>query len=219
MTFLGNTNLVAGTAEDIPRLLLALEKDGIDVRANPDLYIRAYPQFGAEEAREIRERSSLGAMGKTVRVFVIATPGMTGEAQNALLKTFEEPTGNAMFFIIVPSPITLLGTLRSRTQMYSLPPLKKNANTTEPEIDAGAFLKAQPQKRLDMLKPLLEKGDDDKRDIAGILQFLSSLEKKMAEGKSREGFQALYRARQFIMDKGALVKPLLEQTALLIPRI
>ncbi len=217
MELSGNVHVIRGTAEDIPHLLVFLEKGGMVVRANPDMYVRAYAHFGADEARELRERSSLGAIGKSPRVFIIATPGMTVEAQNALLKTLEEPSGNAMFFILVPSPGTLLPTLLSRAQRLSLPEGKPRV--VEPEVDAGVFLKALPQKRLDMLKPLLEKGDDDKRDVGAILDFLSSVEHQIANGKTREGLRALYRARAYIMDKGALVKPLLEQMALLIPRM
>ena len=74
-----------------------------------------------------------------------------------------------------------------------------------------------------MLKPLLEKDEDDLRDVAAILAFLSSLEREMVQESLRvsfrEGIESVYRARKYVMDKGALVKPLLEQVAILSPRI
>ena len=95
-------------------------------------------------------------------------------------------------------------------------------------VDAKKFLAALPAKRLDMLKPLLEKGEDEKRDLGAILVFLASLERvfamdgpsvsKAMEGK-REGLESVYRARKYATDKGALVKPLLEQVALLAPKM
>lgn len=217
---IGNVHLIAGTADDIPALKAFLGKEGIETRSNPDVYVRTYESFGVDEARELRERAYLGAVGDGPRIFIISAPGMTSEAQNAFLKTLEEPPANAMFFIIVPSPETLLPTLRSRAQSLLLP-LKKMGDTTVSvsEVDANAFLKALPQKRLDMLKPLLEKNDDDKRDTSAILLFLSSLERAMFKSHSRDGIRAVYLARKYIMDKGALVKPLLEQVALLTPRI
>lgn len=89
-------------------------------------------------------------------------------------------------------------------------------------MDARAFLAAPPAKRLDMLKPLLEKGEDDKRDTGAIIAFLASLEGILASkfsAEMREGVRALYRARAYLGDKGALVKPLLEQLAILVPRV
>jgi DNA polymerase III delta prime subunit len=206
----GHAHLIRSDASCIEPLLDLLEKEGIECRGNADTYLREYRQFGVEEARELRERASSRALGER-RVFIIATPSITAEAQNALLKTLEEPPAGALFFFIVPAPEVLLPTLRSRTQILSLSyKIEKN----DERLDAKKFLAAPVVKRLDMLKPLLEKGDDDKRDTGAILAFLSSLEKEMAE--QPESLRALYRARKYIGDRGALVKPLLEQMALLV---
>lgn len=217
MVLLGNTYLAAGNSEDIPEILAFLGKEGFDTEGNPDLYVKAYTHFGIDEARELRSRAFLRAISGR-RIFIIATPDMNREAQNALLKILEEPPGDALFFFILPSPESLLPTLRSRTQMLKLEKRK------EKNSDAEAFLKATPEKRLDLLKPLLEKDEDDKRDLGAILAFLAALEarlEKHPEGlpAGRHGLHTIYRARKYITDKGALVKPLLEQVALLLPRV
>ena len=214
----GHAYLIAGNEETIPSVAGLLEAQGIEVRGNPDIYVRAYAQFGVDEARELRERASARAISEERRVFIIAALGMTKEAQNALLKTLEEPPGNAMFFIIVPSPEMLLSTVRSRMERLVLSS-KKPTEDAPQLVDTSKFLSATPEKRLDMLKPLLEKDDDDKRDIGAILAFLASLERTLAKGSGNEGLRAVYRARKYVMDKGALVKPLLEQIALLTPRV
>ena len=206
----GNTHVVSGGPGCLQDVLSFLREEGIETEGNPDLYVRAYKQFGIDEARELRERASLRALGKR-RVFVIAAPDLNREAQNALLKTLEEPPGNALFFFVLPYPESLLPTLRSRVQILQV---KRGLET---RTDAKVFLAATPEKRMDMLKPLLEKGDDDKRDLGAILAFLSSLEEKLE--KSPEGLGTIYRTRKYITDKGALVKPLLEQVALLVPRM
>ncbi|RJQ35034.1 hypothetical protein C4556_00745 [Candidatus Parcubacteria bacterium] len=211
----GHAYLVAGGAETIPAVAVLLGKEGVSISGNPDVYIRTYGQFGVDEARELRERASARAVSGARRIFIVATPGMTNEAQNALLKTLEEPPGNAMFFIIVPSPDMLLSTVRSRVERLTLSPKKRILE--DGMVDAETFLSAAPEKRLDMLKPLLEKDDDDKRDIGAIVEFLASLERALL--KEPEGLRAVYRARKFATDKGALIKPLLEQVALLTPRI
>ena len=149
------------------------------------------------------------------RVFVIAAPDINREAQNALLKTLEEPAGNSLFVLIVPSPQTLLPTLRSRLQTLVL----DNVRVRNESVDAKQFLSALPQKRLDLLKPLLEKGEDEKRDLGAILSFLASLERAVGKKADAAGLHAIYRARKYVADRGALVKPLLEQVALLVPRV
>lgn len=208
----GNVHLVAGTAATIPALLSLLEKEGVRTVGNPDIYVREYRQFGVDEARELRGRASSKAVAGDRRIFITATPGMTNEAQNVLLKTLEEPPADAMFFFIVPAPEMLLSTLRSRAQMLVLA-----SGVGRGLINAEQFLAATPQKRLDMLKPLLEKDVDDRRDLGAILGFLSSLERSL---EKRPGeLHAVYRARKYVGDKGALIKPLLEQVALLVPVI
>jgi hypothetical protein len=210
-SLVGNVQLAAGNAEAIPAVLALLETEGISTRANPDVYVRAYQRFGIDEARELSERASSRAIAADRRVFIVAAPVMTADAQNALLKTIEEPPGDALFFFIVPSPQTLLATFRSRAQVVEV---RAPDVFHEGSVDAKKFLAATPSDRLDMLKPLLEKDADDKRDQGAIITFLSSVERRL--GNNPDGLRALYRARKYIGDKGALVKPLLEQLALLV---
>ena len=214
----GNVHLVAGNTERIPQVLALLKSVGTEVAGNPDIYVREYKYFGVDDARALRERASLRPVGDR-RVFVIVAPDMNHNAQNALLKMLEEPPADAMFFFVVPAPETLLATFRSRAQMLVL----DHSGDAEHSIDAKTFLAAPSQKRLDMLKPLLEKDEDDKRDIGSVLTFLSSVERKIASSASgipkRDALKAVYLARKYMGDKGALVKALLEQAALLIPKM
>ena len=212
MRLAGNTHLVVGGPETVRFVLEFLEREGVAVKGNPDLYVRTYKQFGVEEARELRERAGSRPVAGPYRVFVVATPSMTMEAQNTLLKTLEEPPAGAMFFFIIPAPDTLLATLRSRAQMLALGTQMRGSSI----VDVHLFLAATPQRRLDMLKVLLEKDEDEKRDLGNIIAFLSSLEKSVE--KDPDGLRAVYRAQKYIGDRGALVKPLLEQIALLVPK-
>ena len=211
-SLVGNAHLVEGTGATLETLLTLLKKEGIETHGNADVYIREYARFGADDARSLRDRAMLRSTSGASRIFIIATPSMTSEAQNALLKTLEEPPADSMFFFIVSAPQSLLPTLRSRMQILSLAP-----SESDELVDVQKFLAALPEKRLELLKPLLEKDDDDKRDLRPILNFFSSLESRLV--KSPEGLRTLYSARKYINDKGALLKPLLEQVALLTPRV
>ena len=219
MKLVGNVHLVEGKSADIPQVLSMLEGEGITISANPDLHVRHHRHFGIDEARDLSARAALKALEGVRRVFVLAVDSITAEAQNALLKTLEDAPGNALFIFLHPAPQTLLPTVRSRAQMLALPPNVQGRSLNS----ALEFLKANPAKRLDMLKPFLDKNEDDRRDMGTTLQFLSALECSLAplttDGSARAGIVAIYRARKYIGDRGALAKPLLEQVALLVPVI
>ncbi|OGG60642.1 hypothetical protein A2765_03635 [Candidatus Kaiserbacteria bacterium RIFCSPHIGHO2_01_FULL_56_24] len=210
--------LIAGDATTVETLLTRLEKEEVIGKGNPDLYARGYRSFGIDDARDLRERAQRRAFGAGGRVFVIFAPGMTHDAQNALLKVLEEPPADALFFFIVPSPETMLSTLRSRMQRLEL-----EGGAHSELVDTDAFLAAPAQKRLDMLKPLYDHDEDEGRDMGSVLAFLQSLERRFAQEKPspawKEGLEAIYRARKFAGDKGSLLKALLEQMALVTPRL
>jgi len=213
MSLTGHAYLVAGMANAIDAVVAHLRENGIETAGNPDVSIRTYNQFLIDDARELTARASSKALRER-RVFIIAASTFMNEAQNALLKTIEEPIAGTLFFLITPAPHSLLPTLRSRTQLLTLP------HIAGPEglIDAKRFLSSPPAERIEQLKPLLEKDEDDKRDLGNILMFLSSLERMLEKSpvESRQGLEAVYRARKYAGDKGSLLKPLLEQVALLV---
>jgi DNA polymerase III delta prime subunit len=216
MDLTAHAYVVKGGSDAIEALMKLLEKNGVATRGNPDVHVREYTSFSMDDARTLRERATLRGTSKEGRIFVLAAPTIPADAQNALLKTFEEPPGGAKFFLIVPSPETLLPTLRSRMQTLVL------ENTSHASLlDVRIFLKATPEKRIELLKPFLEKGEDDKRDLSGTIAFLSELEYALgAKPKQNEiGLRAIYRARKYITDRGALAKTLLEQAALIIPKV
>lgn len=207
--------LVAGGAEQIPAIKDMLSHAGLEIIANPDVYVREYPSFKVEHARELRERAQTRAVHGERRIFIIVAPTMTTEAQNALLKTLEEPPADAVFFFVVASPEALLPTVRSRVRTLSF----GDIGAAE-MVSASSFLRAATEKRLEMLKPLYDHGDDE-RDLRGATAFLAALERELAAQphKAREGLVAVYRARAYLFDKGSLLKSLLEQVALLTPKM
>ena len=213
MSLSAHAYMIKGDASTVEAVLAILEKEGINTKGNPDLITQAHVSFTMDDARTLRERAALRAVGKHGRIFVLAAPVIPPDAQNALLKTFEEPPAGARFFLIVASPETLLPTLRSRMQT-----LEVIGSRSASIVEAKAFLAAPLEKRIEMLKPFLEKDDDDKRDLSGAVTFLAELEVELSK-KPKENLQSLravYRARKYITDRGALTKALLEQVALLV---
>lgn len=210
--------LVSGGHDVLKPIYAFLKEKGVNAEGSPEVFEREYKLFTVDDARALRDRAQSRAIGEHGRVFIIVAPSITNEAQNALLKTLEEPPAGAVFFLVVPSVLALLPTLRSRTQVLHL-----GAEKSEGLIDVVVFLSALPEKRLDMLKPLYSHDEDDERDLRPAVAFLQELEVLLSTQASdagvREGIESVYRARKYLMDKGALLKPLLEQVALLVPRI
>ncbi len=208
MAFLAHAYVGRGNRDQIPEALARFERAGV---GDADLYVRVYDDLGIDDARDLRDRAALKGFGGP-RLFLVAASTVTAEAQNALLKTLEEPPADAIFALIVPAPETLLPTLRSRMQ-----PLPLKAADLDAPIDARQFLAADRERRIEMLKAITAA---DEKDTAGTLAFLAALERELAAaaGGSRGPLAQLYAARKFILDKGALRKALLESVALAAPR-
>src|SRR3989344_5363734 len=135
-------------------LRTALEKRGVPRRGCPDVYIYECQEFRIDNARELSERAALNPLVLSRRIFVVQCASIAVEAQNALLKTLEEPRGNAVFFFLLPSPERLLPTFRSRVQILS-------ASQQGPDTElAKRFLKASPAERITMLEPFTKKKED-----------------------------------------------------------
>lgn len=211
--------LVRGGEPALAALTAALRRDKVYEAGSPDAFVRSYRKFGVDEADDLRMRARTKPVMGGQRVFALHVPSMTTEAQNALLKTLEEPTADAVFFIVSPSPEMLLPTVRSRMQTLDV----AHEGVAELLVDPDAFLKADRAKRIEMLKPLYDHDEDEGRDIGAVIGFLQGIEERFARaprGTARdEGLRALYRARKYAGDKGSLLKALLEQFALLAPRL
>jgi len=142
--------LTAGAADpdDARRRALA------DPSPHPDLVWLA-PQGTQHLVDEVRERVIVAAAYRPFegarRVFVVeAAEALADEAQNALLKTLEEPPAFVHLVLITSEPASLLETVRSRCQVVRFAPLG---------VEAVAALLEE-----------LELGDDeDERRAAALL--------------------------------------------------
>ncbi len=208
--------LIEGERESARLSLLAFLGDalGIPVRGNPDVYVAEYETFGIDEGRYLQGLESMKAVGGGKKIFIIAFRTMTREAQNALLKLFEEPTDGTHFFLITDSAAALLPTFRSRLAIVTRP---RHLDLGGTKI-AKAFLAAEPAKRIDLFKQILEK-----KDKTTLTQFLSALE-TFLRGKGQEALALnanalgeLERVRGYLDDSGSSPKMLLEHLAIVTP--
>jgi len=95
---------------------------------HPDLFIVEPPDEGSrvikvEVVRQISARAGLRPLRARKKVFIIDGFEMMNEtAQNALLKTLEEPPGDTVFILIAYALENLLPTVRSRVQLLNFRP-------------------------------------------------------------------------------------------------
>lgn len=180
---------------------------------NPDIHLIAQEVLGIDEARRIKELQSQTAVGSGRKIFLVVFESATREAQNSLLKVFEEPTAGAHFFVISPRAHSLLPTLRSRAHLV------RGVAAEEDASSAKKFLASSLPERLSFIETLVEEKDKE-----GALLFLNSLEKvlqgvfrKKLSLNLRRGLEDIERGRAYLHDRAASVKMILEHLALTLP--
>jgi len=189
-----------------------------------------YITFGIDDAHELARRQSLATPEGTYQIYSIGAYGFTREAQNALLKTLEEPTPGSKFLLITPYPDDLLPTLRSRLHLLNLhlevePP--SGDSTSETAFDAEKFLAQTPIERLKYLEKsffdLRDESDEvharTKYDAGAILSAIEGYYTKNRGELSVSVFELLTQSKRYIHDTSPAIKLILESLALHLPRL
>ena len=195
--------LVVSNAEEAERSLCEFfEAQGIKLRSSPDFFIWNNSTFGVDDARELISRAIRKAF--TVRkVFLIMSEKLTLEAQNALLKTFEDPIPDTHFFLVVREESVVIPTLRSRMQILRL--------TSEGASGAGAesFLKSPLRKRLDFTKKFVEKE-------LNVSVFLDELLSYLRQQGLSEATEKVYKMRLLSDNRSVSSRLILEHLAVVL---
>jgi DNA polymerase-3 subunit delta' len=176
--------------------------------------------MGVDEAREFKEEQGRRAFGGTEKFSVIGGGSITREAQNALLKVFEEPTKGTYIFLIVPNARQILPTLLSRVRVIKVPSTKYRV----PNEEATIFLKTSVEKRLQLV---FVKKITEEKDKQALISFFNEIESflhdnfpvEKADKNTREFFDELIKLRGYAGDRSSSVKMLLEHIALIAPVI
>lgn len=212
------------------------EEAGRTANSSPNFLYIKNNQLDIDDARKIVDFNSQKSFGKAddKKVIFLEINGAGHQAQNALLKTLEEPSSNTYFFIVIPSVSLLLPTIKSRVQVYTLKDFFNNfsdkniANTVgknefNNETDLVVeFLKSNLPKRIEIIKKMI-----DKSEPAFLVKFLNDLEilthrlvkEKLKKRLSFNELSALVLSREYFSDQGASKKMLLEFLAIELPVI
>lgn len=185
----------------------------ISLIGNPDFIERSYDSLGIEDARWLKEEMQLRAVSGNNRFYIIRARTITVPAQNALLKTLEEPTSGTHIFIVIPRTDVLLPTLLSRVEMRTF------QETRDDEVEV--FLGASKAERLEIVAGILK--DDSSIDPAGFVQglerYVYGIWKEGKEEELKKALQEIVMVERYIYDQSAQARFLLEHLALVLPRL
>lgn len=202
----------------LPLLLEYFQKNKLIENAG-NVYQNSSETLNIDLSRELKATQAEKSAHK---FFILGAKFFGHEAMNSLLKVFEEPAPGTHFFLITPNPHLLPATLKSR--FYILSPDKKEVSPAV-RAEAERFLHTSPTTRIKMIGEFLEKFEDLEKEennmkssaqdwlngIETVLYKSADLKKYVFE------FEELARVRDYLADRGASTKMLLEHLALILP--
>ncbi len=149
---------------------------GQSAENNPNIVVLRHGLLSVDDARRLRELAELAPSGSDRKSLIVSAGRLFHEAQNALLKLFEEPPAGTLLVLVIPSEGILLPTLRSR--LIPLP----GTRTSEHSELTTEFLSVAPAARAKLVEKLLDraKSDKDEEKQAARLEAL-----QLAEGLAR----------------------------------
>lgn len=218
--------------EIMPEILAFLEDLEINILGNPDFFNISLDSFKIEDARNLKSLameksfSVEGGSKNAKKVFIISVNSFLLEAQNTLLKIFEEPKEDILFFLIVPDASALLGTLVSRFYLI------KNKTAQNETKETERFIAMSARDRIEYLKELLIMPEDEEDTVAldsarsKAIRFLNTLERSLHQRIFENEldfqvkvnfFEQIFKTREFLRQPGSSTKSLLEAVALFVP--
>ncbi len=185
---------------------------GFSTHGNPDFYGGQFDTFTIDDARNLTEQHIRKPFVGDRKIFIVYANSMTVEAQNALLKLFEEPILGNHFFLIMPEEKGIIPTLRSRLSFVSF------AEETQSENKLGKeFLKAVLSDRLKLVAEIAE--DKDKERAKELVRLLTDVLHSAALIENSPVLKDLMKAEDYLSDRSPSIKMILEHIAVSLPRI
>lgn len=214
------------TLQTRPVLFDFLKKEfGMDAGHN-DLILLDRGDFGIENVQEIVDVNSRKPTVGMYKVIVVVLHSISHQAQNAILKTLEEPRPGTFIFILTNTSAIFLPTILSRVQVVRS---SAGANTknviTNTDLDAKRFIKSSPVERLAQIKEILDLKSDEEIGDAEIFAFVQEVEKlalELAQSSKDFGVRTLIaqiftKVEDYMRDTSSSKKLLLEYVALRLP--
>ena len=154
--------LIEGARDKIvPEIFSFCKNLNIKTSGNPDFCYITVDNFKIDEAFDLRAMSTDKSFSFGKKIFIICVNSFSLDAQNVLLKMFEEPIENTHFFLVVPDTNSLLKTLVSRFYVISA-----RQGLAEETKEAERFISMSLQKRIDFIKELLIEPEEEDANLS-----------------------------------------------------
>ncbi len=189
---------------------------GFEGAGTAEVQVELWEKFGIDESRALVTQTSLrSATGRAL--FVLGIVSITSEAQQALLKLFEEPQVGVVFVVLVPHG-SLLPTLRSRFLEYPGKIAKSHADTA-----AAEFLSWPYAKRSAWVTAFVKKEDGAREQVRAFVDDLEAVlyaeHQRLPTAPVRAGLADVAHFRRYLADRAPSVKMILEHFAATLPTI
>jgi len=244
--FFHHAFLVEGRREETLPVLrgFVAEEFGIEVSGNPDFLEMEFVSFGVDDGRALKEMQSLRSSTENAKkIFVVSANSFTEQAQNALLKIFEEPSKDTIFFVLSPSAQFFLPTLLSRVVCISASdgPASSESSGVATEAnppslvsygEARKFVKMNYTDRLAFVAAILKEMKDpattqssgvakDEKDPQRAQRLMEDLIKYFySQKRTPENVRVLeltMKYREYAHNNAPSYKQMLEHLALVVP--
>jgi len=144
-----------------------LQNLGFKRQGNPDARSEEFETLGIDESRSVAQWAIMKPLTNKRKVLVaVVAHSFTSEAQNALLKLFEEPPEGTYFFLILPNTSSILPTLLSRVQVI------KGDEQIDLNKKYASFLDDDVAHRFKIISPIIKAKDKEK--AKALIKFLES---------------------------------------------
>lgn len=196
--------LIVGERRGASLLFDSLISDlGISTRSNPDFFKFELETFGIDDSRMLSERARERGFGGK-KAFLLLVDRITIEAQNALLKVFEEPTEETYYFLITREEGLIIPTLRSRMQLH-------RPHSMSNDVALGSQFHSMSLR--DRLKFSKDFSDRD-GDLASLMDEILVYSKGRLDMKV---IGEIFSLRRFVGDRSVSRRLVLDHLAMLLP--
>jgi hypothetical protein len=170
-----------------------------------DIFSETQNSFGIKESRNLKEKAYSTPFGEH-KLFFIKILNITKEAENALLKLFEEPPAKSLFFIF-SKKLNLSKTLLSRT-------IKISAQVETENLLFRKIKEMTIGEKIEQAKKISDKTkeDGDKNDVIHLLNSIEEYIRKNSKMNKEISIilKEIENSKDYIKDKSAGVKMILE---------
>ncbi len=188
------------------------------ILANPDFWLARFETFSIDDARKLSELHLRKPFSAERKIFIATVSDITVEAQNALLKLFEEPIQGNYFFLITNEEKNILPTLRSRMAYLNM----REVSNKEDDSFGRKFLKSNIADRMILISKIVE--DKDKNEAKKLIRsVIGAIRDEYKDEKSLirmvPVLEDLIRSDDYLSDRSPSIKMILEHMAHIVPQL